>query len=213
MAKFTAGSAPKLPNLACVGTIAAIADTKASAKGVYNVTNIAIEPNGGGYGAKFSFLSRPEWFTPGFTPDVEFEGNSGAMFVYTRNIQGPPGSGVSILMGLPGTEAKAEALVDDIFASVETIKDADGNSVALLPDAKLDSILRKHTGSIPVGYILKQKQEDTGEVDEKGKKVKIRTSNYELDRLFYADEASLKRYRKLAADRPEDWKVAFDEAF
>lgn len=213
MGKFQAASAPKLPNIACVGTVAAIADTKVSSGGTYNVTGIAIEPRGGGYGAKFSFLSRPEWFSPTFNPDEEFEGNNSASFVYTRNIQGPPGSGVSILMGLPGSEDRAGKMVDEIFSSGETQKDEDGNVVAFLADAKLDALIRKYAEGSIVGYVLKQKMEDTGEVDEKNKKIRIRTANYELDRLFYADEASLKRYRKLATDRPEDWKVGFDEAF
>ena len=54
--------------------------------------------------------------------------------------------------------------------------------------------------------------EDTGELDEKGKKLKIRTGNYELGQLFYPEEGALKKYRKLAADKPDEWRVGFDSA-
>lgn len=212
MAKFNAISAPQLPSIACVGTIANIADTKPSESGAYNVTNVKIEPRGGGYGTQFSLLSRPEWLVPGFAPDVELEGNKSANFVYQTNIQGPPGSGISRLVGIAGSEEAADKMVDEIFAAVTTENDEAGNAVSFVPDGKLDAAVRKYAGKL-IGYTLVQKKEDTGEVDAAGKKVKIRTGNYELGKLFFPTEDSLKRYRKLAKDRPEDWRVGFDEAF
>lgn len=212
MAKFTAVSAPKLPKIACIGTVANVADTKPSESGAYNVTNIGLEPRGGGFKTQFALLTRPEWLVPGFSPDVELEGNDSAKFVYRTNIMGPQGSGVSRLLGIAGSEDASEALVDDIFASVETTKDETGNTYSYVGEEKLTSVIRKHA-TRPVGYILTQKMEDTGEKDEEGRKVKIRTSNYELGQLFYPSESSLKRYRKLAAEKPDEWKVGFDEAF
>ena len=213
MAKFNAVSAPKLPNIACVGTVASIADTKPSESGAYNVTNIKIEPRGGGYATQFALLTRPEWLIPAFSPDVELEGNTSAQFVYQTNIQGPPNSGVSRLVGIAGSEEAADKLVDDIFAAVVTETDKDGNAFSSVPDVQLTSAIRKHADGKLVGYTLVQKKEDTGEVDEKGKKIKIRTGNYELGKLFFPTEDSLKRYRKLAKERAEDWRVGFDEAF
>lgn len=214
MAKFGSISAPKLPKMACIGTIANVADTKASASGSYNVTNIAIEPRGGGYKSQFALLTRPDWLIPGFAPDVELDGNDGAKFVYRTNIQNYNNAGPSRLLGLAGSEEKAEKLVDDIFSSVTTQKDAEtGSEFQVVPDDKLTAIIRKYTAGTTVGYVLVQKMEDTGEVDEEGKKIKIRTPNYELGELFFPSEKALVKYRKLAKDRPEDWRCAFDEAF
>ena len=214
MAKFKSTTAPPLPKLACIGTIANVEDTKASQKGTYNVTNIKIEARGGGMGTQFSLLTRPDWLVPDFTPDVELDGNEGAKFVYRTNIQNYSNSGPARLVALPGSEEKADLMVDDIFSSVVTEKDAEsGLDVSYVPDDKLTAIIRKYTTGVTVGYILQQKMEDTGELDEKGKKIKIRTPNYELGELFYPSDKALAKYRKLAKDRPEDWRVGFDEAF
>lgn len=210
MAKFSAVSAPKLPKLACVGEVTEVSDTKVSQKGTYNVTNIKVEPRGGGFKTQFSLLTRPEWLAPGFKPDVELDGQSGPLFVYKTNIQGPPGGGVSRLIGLAGSEEKSESLVDDIFSAATDIPAEDGSYLGV-PSTALDSAIRKHAGV--VGYVLTQKMEDTGEVDEEGKKIRIRTQNYELDQLFFPTPEALKKYRRLAAERPEDWRVGFDEAF
>lgn len=214
MAKFGSISAPKLPKMACIGTVANVADTKASASGNYNVTNISIEPRGGGYKTQFALLTRPDWVIPGFNPDVALDGNEGAKFVYKTNIQNYSNAGPSRLLGIAGSEEAADRMVDDIFASVTTQKDPEsGEEISLVPDDKLTAAIRKHSANATIGYILVQKMEDTGEVDEEGKKVKVRTPNYELGELFYPSEKALQKYRKLAKDRPEDWRVAFDEAF
>ena len=215
MAQFRTPNAQKLPRLACIGTIADIQDTKVSKSGAYNVTNIKIEPRGGGHGSQFSLLTRPEWLAPGFNPDVELEGNNSATFVYSKNICGPKGSGLASIIGIAGSEEAAGKMVEDIQSAVETEKDENGTTVSFVPDAKLDAILKRNIGNT-VGYVLSQKQEDTGEteeVDGKIRKVKIRTNNYELSDLFFPTEAALKKYRKLAAERPDDWRVGFDEAF
>jgi len=81
-----------------------------------------------------------------------------------------------------------------------------------VPEDSLTQIIRKYAGV--VGYVLKQKEEDTGERDaETGRKITILTKFYEVDSLFYPDEKSLARFRKLAASKPDDWRVGFDEAF
>lgn len=214
MAKFGSISAPKLPKMACIGTIANVADTKASSSGSYNVTNISIEPRGGGYKSQFALLTRPEWMAPAFNPDIALDGNDGAKFVYRTNIQNYSNAGPSRLLGLAGSEEASEKLVDDIFSSVVTQKDPEsGEEVSFIPDEKLTAVIRKYANAATIGYVLVQKMEDTGEVDEDGKKIKLRTPNYELGELFFPTEKALTKYRKLAKDRPEDWRVAFDEAF
>ena len=213
MAKFGSISAPKLPKMACIGTVANVADTKASTSGNYNVTNISFEPRGGGIKANVALLTRPDWLVPGFNPDIAMDGNEGAKFVYKPNIQNYSNAGPSRLLGLAGSEEAAEKMVDDIFASVTTQKDPEsGEEISLVPDDKLTAIIRKYANAATVGYILQQKMEDTGELDEEGKKIKVRTPYYELAELFYPSEKALQKYRKLAKDRPEDWRVAFDEA-
>ncbi len=213
MAQFRTPNAPALPKIACIGTIAEIGDTKVSQSGAYNVTKIVVEPRGGGYKTTFSLLTRPEWLTPNFNPDVELEGNKSATFVYSKNIQGPKGAGLAIIQGLAGSEEGAGKLVDSIFSAVKVEKDKDtGVDVAFVPDSALDAILKQYVGTT-IGYVLGQKAEDTGEVDEAGKKLKIRTNTYELSDLFFPTEAALKKYRKLATERPDDWRVGFDDAF
>jgi len=211
MALFKAASAPKLPRIACIGVVTDVADTKISQKGVYNVTNITIEPRGGGYPTKFALLTRPEWLTPGYDPDVELAGQPGPAFVYKTNIMAASDSGPSRLIGLAGNLEKANVLVDKIMAGTTSVEDADGNAVSIVPDEILDAALRTCIGTT-VGFVLQQKLEDTGTVDENQKKVKIRTSNYEFGEFFFADDKALAKYRRLAKERPEDWRVGFDEA-
>ncbi len=212
MSGFKAASAPKLPKIACIGEISSVADTKASQSGAYNVTTIKIEPRGGGFGTTFSLLTRPEWLTPGFSPDVDLEGNNSALFVYRTNIAGPSGSAVGRIQGITGSEENASALAAELYSAATTVKDEDGNEHQVCPDAALDAAIRKFVGTT-VGYVLQQRMEDTGEVDENGRKVKVRTNNYELGDLFFPSPKALDKYRKLASERPEDWRVGFDEAF
>lgn len=213
MAQFRTPNAQKLPKLACIGTIADIQDTKVSKSGAYNVTNVIIEPRGGGFKSRFSLLTRPEWLTPNFNPDVELEGNKSATFVYSKNIAGPKGSGLSLIAGLTGSPDAASKLVEDIYSVVKTEKDKEtGATISYVADSDLDAVVKRHIGTT-VGYVLKQKEEETGEVDEEGNKIRIRTNNYELSDLFFADDAALKKYRKLAQERPDEWRVAFDDAF
>lgn len=204
-------TAPALPKIACIGTIASVADSKVSQSGMYTVTNIKIEPRGGGLNTQFSLLTRGDWLVPGFNPDTELDGNEGAKFVYRANIQGYSGAGPTRLVGLTGSEEKADALVDEIFASVVTEKDDEGNEFSHVPDEKLNALIRKYSANATVGYVLVQKLEDTGAVDENNKKIKIRTPNYEFGEFFFPSQKALDKYRKLAKDRPEDWRVGFDE--
>jgi len=212
MSGFKAASAQKLPKIACIGEIASVADTKASQSGAYNVTTIKIEPRGGGFGTTFSLLTRPEWLTPGFEPDVELAGDNSRLFVYRSNIAGPSGGAIGRIQGITGSPEAASALAASLFSAATTVKDDEGNEHTVCPDAALDAALKVYVGTT-VGYVLQQKMEDTGEVDENGKKIKVRTNNYELGDLFFPTEKSLEKYRKLANDRPDDWRVGFDEAF
>ncbi len=213
MSKFKSTSAPFLPRIACIGTIADVAESEPTRSGVYTGTNIKIEPRGGGLKTQFTLLTRGDWVTPGFDPDTELDGNEGAKFVYRTNIQGYNGAGPSRLLGLAGSPEKADQLVDEIFSAAVTEKDSEGNEFTHVPDVKLNAIIRKYTANTVIGYVLVQKMEDTGAVDEAGKKIKIRTPYYELGELFYPTEKALTKYRKLAKDKPEDWRVGFDEAF
>ena len=113
---FKSVSAPEMPNIACIGEVTSIEDTKVSKKGVYNVTPISITPRGGGFPSKLYFLSRPEWLAPDFTPDVDLEGQKGAQFVYSRNIQNYKGKGPAVISGLAGSQERADKLIDEIQA-------------------------------------------------------------------------------------------------
>ena len=210
MSLFKAPQAPKLPKIACIGTVTAIAETKASASGQYNVTNITIEPIGGGINARLSLLTRPEWLAPNYNPDVALDGQKGPKFVYSTNIAGPSGAPIGRLLGLAGSEEAADTLAQKIFAAVSTTKDEDGNDVSYVPDAKLDEVLQTLVGTT-VGYVMTQKLEQTEEVDEAGKKIRVRTNNYEFGEFFYPTEKALAKYRKLATEKSEDWRVGFDQ--
>jgi hypothetical protein len=57
---------------------------------------------------------------------------------------------------------------------------------------------------------MQQRREETDQVDENGKKKKILTNNYEFGEFFYPTDKALTKYRKLAEERPADWRVGFD---
>ncbi len=209
MASFKAASAPKLPKIACVGQITDVAPTKASNSGKYNITNISIEPLGGGIKTTAMLLTRPDWLTPAFDPDIELEGNKSALFVYASNISGPSGSPISRLLGAAGSAERADALAAEIQAGATTTVDEDGNEVSIVPDNVLDNAFQKLVGTT-VGYIMQQRREETDQVDENGKKKKILTNNYEFGEFFYPTDKALTKYRKLAEERPADWRVGFD---
>lgn len=209
MGKFNNTTAPKLPRLVCVGVVNEIEATHVSDSGNYNVTKVKLSGLQGSRDFTFTLLTRPEWLTNGYNPDKEMEGDNGATFVYSKNIAPPIGRGIGILEGLAGNEDNASKMIDQLFASAKTLGEAP-DVYQGVDDADLDAVLQKFAIGKTVGYVLKQKQEETGELDEKGKKIRINTANYEMDQLFSPTKEALERFKKTAAKKSDDWKIAFE---
>lgn len=209
MGQFNKATAPKLPRLVCIGTVSEIGETKVSDSGNYNVTKIKLSGLQGSRDFTFSLLTRPEWLDSAYSPDEALAGDNGATYVYSKNISPPIGRGIGHLEGLAGSEEEAGKLIDAIFsASVEM---GDGSDKYRgVPDEALDAALQKFAIEKTVGYVLKQKEEETGLLDGDGKKQRVRTANYELDQLFFPTPEAIERFKKTAAKKSDDWKIAFE---
>lgn len=209
MGKFNHTTAPKLPRLVCIGVVSEIAPTKVSDSGNYNVTKVKIAGLEGSRDFTFSLLTRPEWLTNGYNPDEAMEGDNGATFVYSKNISPSIGRGIGILQGLPGSEENCDKMTDALFASAKEMGEAP-DLYQGVEDGDLDAVLQKFCVGKTVGYILKQKEEETGLIDANGKKQRVRTANYEMDQLFYPTKDAIERFKKTAEKKADDWKIAFE---
>lgn len=198
-------SAERMPRLACLGTIASVAEPKPSKTegSPYTVINIELANQGTGpKKSKFSLIFIPEWFHPDFNPDsIE---DRGQKFVYEKFVQGAKGiSALCALLGSPDA-------VKVFDAGTAQLADYDADTVgAFIRQAILDN-------EGVVGYELKQRATKTGEtfVDENGKeKAKYHFEPYyDVDAFFFADKRTANYHAGKAAKDPdgEYFQLAYD---
>lgn len=222
---FASATVDKLPTIACVGYVDEVGEGKVSKSEVYINQPIKIRGNGANRSVTKYLLYRPEWLVPGFNPDTIKESGDGArgmLFVYQSNII--PGRGakkISALQGLCGSEERFNELANRLLTASypETGDNATPEETAAATSAliaQVRSILHQFLvveggEAVPVGYQMIQEKEDTGDVDEKGKKVKVATERYTLGDFFYPTEQKLKNLRSFAQHQPGKMRVAFDE--
>jgi len=203
----------QLPTIACTGVVKKIhkpepSKTEGSA---YHVARIDFEAENGPVSQPSTFLVYdPNWFASNFDAKVELAGveNKGKRFLYGKNIITPKGSrGQSVL----------EALSNGSFEELAGIIDKElGGEYD--PD-KFQEILAQFEGQ-EIGIVLKQQQEKTDELNEKGRNVYVRQERYGVDRLFTVTDDSIKSFEKSAKKAAEratkegkdvQFKVAWEE--
>src|SRR5690349_8695608 len=202
---FASPTVEKLPQIACVGTVSSVEEGKVSQKGTYVVQRVVVGGKGANKTSSVNLLYRPEWFTPGFNPDTikELDNADSVMFVYTRNIVPPPGdANLSVLQGLAGSDERFAALSGKLLSLNAGTTEELISSI----ESTLRTFLVVEGKDTPIGYKLAQAKEDTGNVDEHGKKIKILKASYELDSFFYPTEKKLKSLRSYAQRKPENLK-------
>jgi hypothetical protein len=207
---FATVTVEKVPSLACVGKVVEVGEGKLSKAETYVVQPIIIRGNGANRQGRVNMLYRPEWFDPSFDPDSiktdAGEQAKGMVFVYQRNIVPARGSKkLSVLQGLAGTPERFDDLSARLLGATY-----DENMITQVRNI-LNQFLVAEGEDVQIGYKLVQATEDTGEFDEKGKKVKALKEGYEVGDFFYPIKAHLVGQRAYAKKNPDKLQIAFDE--
>lgn len=187
---FKAAGADVLPRLGCTGYVSQIIDVKTTAKGVYDMARVKVEPYESGRSVIVNVLYQPEWLDGNFDPDsLKEEANGESLFsVYRMHIASR--QGLSTLAGLAGSEENFNALADALISS----EDKSPEAVKMI----LSDFFRENGGEI--GYVLKQRTRNTEELDDNGKPIKVLENGYEVGEFFYPTEDAKKRLAKRAND-------------
>lgn len=203
--EFTPTEARPLPTLICVGRVTDVGDAKVSASQNYIVQPISLEACDTGRNIKVYWLYRPEWLDYAFNPAnmLKQEGGKAAHFVYGKNIASR--DNLSVLRGLSGSKE----VYGKVCAALVALPKAGDTGGPSMED--VTNVLREHLVSDTlVGYILEQQLSDTGEVDEDGKKIKIRDNRYQVASYWDVNAAACKRMEEKAERSGGDVKYTFD---
>lgn len=209
---FNTPDAEKLPKIACVGVVEEFGEGKLTQSQQYLIHQIRVKGNGANRNTRTNFMYRPDWLTQDFQPNSLKElTETGPLFVYQKNIIGPKGSNkLSALQGLAGTEERFVEVSTRLLA-IQAGGLLEAEDLASQVQAVLHQFLLVEGEDVLIGYEMQQKTEDTGERDEKGKKIKVLVDGYELGSYFYPTEKNLKAKRVYAERSPDKMKIAFDD--
>lgn len=203
---FAEAEAQRLPTLFCIGYVSQVGDAKVSESGKYILQNLVVSPLGPGRMAFVRIMYRPEWLKPGFDPKSfkTLKDGSGMEFVYRSNIAGH--DSVSNLKGLSGSDERFA----DLGARLQNLSDVNPDTVKKV----LTDFFTVEEGEAPfaIGYDLRQGKDDTGEVNDKGKKIKVLNNRYEVGSWWFVTDKTKAAKRKQANKSPENYKVAFEDA-
>jgi len=189
MSRIIAAQADIKPRLYCVGTITDVKEAKPTESQTYINQSFGITGEGASPNFNVMLLYRPEWLKPGFNPKTDLP-DSKTQFVFGRNIS--KHGNVSILQGLTGQE-EAAAELEDLLLSLPP--DSDGDPTVEDISKVLNKFFEK---TRTIGYVLKQKTSVTGDLDDKGKPVRVLENGYEIDNLFFPTADKLKALKKSA---------------
>jgi hypothetical protein len=196
---FKAPSAERKPILACVGYVSDIGAMKRKDGSPYCTIPLAIKSMGSyngkpGMDIKVNLSFLPEFFSPTFDPDHVSEATHGekwrgVKWSYEQNFIAPKGKGGAMLQCICGDQETFERL---------------GAMVDALPNTEPDTIYEALTGFLrdiqgtAFGYVLRQPNKKTDEVDEAGKPVYEVSQYYEVDQFFRLTEDNVKKLVKRA---------------
>lgn len=192
----TTEAAPK-PTLHCVGRVGVIEEPRMTEGDKYVNIPINIEGLETGRSTKAYFLFRPEWLTKGFRPHTLKLNDSGAYFVYGKNIAAE--DSFSLLRGIAGSKEAFNTLANTLL-NLEVDEATGGPAIEDVRNALVDFVdnnVDSEGSPVLIGYTLVQQQKDTGETttDDEGKvrKVYSRTNNYNLKNFWDVTTQNLKK--------------------
>lgn len=209
---FQAASAPALPRLVCVGSVTEVGEGHVSRSQKYVVQPIKIAPEGTGRGITYNLLYRPEWMRPGFDPknltadisedDAEAMAEAKSMeSVYRRHIH--VRNGISALRGMSGSD-EAFATLSNRLLTLEEV------SIPAVQEV-LHTFFTEDNEGVLFGYVLKQQQSKTDEIDpDTGRNVYVPENRYEVDHFFDFSEKALRSYQKRAEKSKSGLIVTYD---
>lgn len=213
MSGFAQVEALTKPELICRGSVSYVGEAKItepppdSGKIEWVRQSFRIEAQGAGESVFYSFLYRPEWFQPGFTQDAiggTEKQIKAQKFLYRRNIACKDAA--PFLLAAVGFDtdqyvALAEAL-QAIPEPESAGTDGDGNPVSGIFSQEyynaVTDVFKQFTVGNEFGYVLRQASEDTGAVDEQGKKIRLLTEKYEVSEFFPLTDRIIESKRKRA---------------
>lgn len=218
---FAEPPAGEMPSLVCVGSVTAIADGKVTEvkrdadgdeKPNYQMNIISISGLGAGRSTKVNLLYRPEWLRPGFDLNEQLEvlkpsQAKAIRFVYENNLRAPEGSKiVPVLQGLAGNRENYAVLANRLLRLDEI-------TLENVTDVLRTFLIDEGYGE-EIGYVLKQKEELTGEKDENGRPERRKTAYYEVSKFFEVTEKNLESWRKSCEKPGSKYRMTYGgEAF
>lgn len=208
---FASPTAAKLPQIACIGKVDEVCEGHTAKSGLYYVQQVNLSGTGANRSARCYFCYRPEWMKVEFEPN-SLKGEKGPYFVYTHHVMPEKGSSeITTLQGLAGSEDRFNEFAARLLSIPQNTDEEKENLVANV-QAIFQSFLIDEGADTPIGYKMKQSTEDTGEVNEKGYKIKVPLAGkYELGSFFYPTEKKLKSLVTYASRNPENLRLAFDQ--
>jgi len=187
---FRAAEADALPKLACLGYVEKLGEGKITQKGVYHMQTIHIAPMESGKKGVVNFLYVPEWLDAGFNPaTLKEEADGKALyFLYGKNIMSR--QSMSVLQGIAGSEENFNTLSYNLITTED--KSPEG----------IQAVLQNFFNEVgpTIGYVLQQRREKTGEVDENGKAIYELQPGYEVGSFFHPTDSEKARIAKQAAN-------------
>ena len=206
---FAKTSAQKKPSLACIGRVIDVGEAAATKSGDYYLVPIEIEGYGAARSTKTNFMFRGDWFGSKFNPEslLKIDGGSSLYFVFGKNID--QNGSTSVLRGIAGKSENFDKLAGELQA-LPGVEDGEIDPVQV-SDTLRRVLVDEGLGNL-VGYVLSQKKEDTGEVDENGNRIKILTPYYEIKEFAEPTQKWRDRQKKRAAANTDNsFRVTFTE--
>lgn len=219
---FQEAPAKDLPRLICTGYVTGVSKVAVSeSSGRYIVAHINIEANSAGRGTKAFFCYRPEQLVNGFNPrlyensvdDVTGEPLDEKLvksltFVYGKNIA--MRDSISVIQGVCGSQEAADVLSDQLITDECESWDESAARVQEVLTRFFNTNVGPDGRPATIGYVLDQQQEKTGQVDEDGKPIYVKTANYNITKWFYPNERALKSWARSAEGSGGKTKITYD---
>ena len=188
---FNTPDVPALPDLICIGRVAAVGPSKLSPSG-YAMTNFQIQGIQAGRSSKYNFMYRPDWLVENFDPNVL---EKGPMFVYSKNVASDQ---TPALRAFCGSDDAAEERYLTLSDELITLADKSPESIERL---LADRILGFAEKEAIFGYVMQQ---------QKDKDTKALTRFYDVGYFFPATKDDAERFARKAASSPERYVLTFE---
>jgi hypothetical protein len=189
-----------LPRLACIGYVDKLGEGKVTEKGIYDMQTIFLAPTESGKQTRVNFLYQPRWLDPSFDYETMREEDGGDKMISVYRMHLNSKQDMSTLQGLSGSEEGFGKIQYSLIVAED--KSPEGIQ------AVFQSFFAEENPYI--GYILKQRTSKTGEVDARGRAVKVLETGYEVGGYFFPTEENKVKLARQAENAKSNLVLTFE---